>query len=67
MRLRRLPGPRAASTLPAPAGVTLSKLKVIGNSASTGGGIANGGAATTLTASTVTGNFAQTDPNTSGI
>ncbi len=47
--------------------VTLSKLKVIGNSAGIGGGISNFGPATTLTASTVTGNFANTDPNTSGI
>ncbi len=61
-------GDGGAISIKAGAGVvTLSKLKVIGNSAGTGGGISNGGAATTLTASTVTGNFAITDPNTSGI
>ena len=61
-------GEGGAISIKAGAGVvTLSKLKVIGNSAATGGGISNAGGATSLTASTVIGNFAIIESNTSGI
>lgn len=61
-------GGGAIYTFGPPGTVTYTKLTVIGNSTTgAGGGLLNNGAVVTVTSSILTGNFAPTGPNTSGV